>query len=167
MDFQTHLMDYVAIYGAVIATAVAVWDVIKWKKDRAHITLSCYLAKMVGNMVVPSGGRLYDGTSDEEDRRRERFIVFDMTNTGGIPITVRSLGGKETNGELFVISGLALPQTMQPHASISVHVPLDGTTESIREFHVVDEIGTEWCCKARTFQKFQKQLAEYRRTTGH
>lgn len=166
MEFPMTLMDYVAIYGSVVATAVAALNFIKWKKDRAHVALSCYLAKMVGNMVVPSGGRLYNGTSDEEDLRRPRFIVYDIKNTGGTPITVRSLGGKETDGKLFVISGssLALPQTIQPHAPIVIPVPLDETPESIREFYVTDDIGREWRCKACIFQK---QLAEYRRKMGN
>lgn len=164
MEFPMTFMNYVAIYGAVVATAVAALNFIKWKKNRAHVALSCYLAKMVSNMVVPSGGRLYNGTSEEEDLRRPRFIVYDIKNTGGTPITVRSLGGKETDGKLFVISGMALPQTIQPHASIVIRVPLDETPESIREFYVKDDIGREWSCKACSFQK---QLAEYRRKMGN
>jgi hypothetical protein len=165
-DFTMILTDYVAVYGAVVATAVAVWDVFKWKKGRTNITLSCYLAKMVGNMVVPSGGRLYDGTSDEEDQRRKRFVVYKIKNTGGTSITVLSLGGKDKDGKPFVVSGsnLPLPQTVQAHASVSIYVPLDGTSESIREFCVTDDLDTEWCCKAGTFQK---QLAEYRWTMGN
>jgi hypothetical protein len=165
MEFPMTFMDYVATYGAAVATAVAALDFIKWKKHRAHVTLSCYLAKMVNNMIVPSGGRLCDGTSDEEDRRRKRFIAYKIKNTGGTPITVQSLGGKEKDGKLFVISGcnLSLPQTIQPHNSIVISVPLDEEPELIREFYVRDAIGKEWHCKA---QKFQKQLAEYREKMG-
>jgi hypothetical protein len=160
------LMNYVAIYGAVIATGVAIWDIIKWKKDRAHIKLTCYLAKMVGNMVLPSGGRLCDGTSDEEDRRQSRFIAYDIKNTGGVPITLRSLGGKEDDGKLFVVCGsnLPLPQTIRPHESNIIPVPLGEKPESIRKFYIMDAIGKEWYCKA---YKFQKQLSEYRRTVGN
>jgi len=153
-------MDYVAIYGATVATAVAVLDFLKWRKDQAHITVSCYLGKMVNNMVTPSGGRLYDGTPEEENTRRPRFIVYGIGNTGGTPITIRSLGGKETDGRLFVISGAALPQIIQPHTSAVIRVPLDGVPESIREFHVLDHVGRECRCNAAVFQK---QLAEWRR----
>jgi len=166
MDFPMTFMDYVAIYGAGVATAVAALDFIKWKKDRAHVILSCYLAKMVDNMVVPSGGRICNGTSDEDDRRHDRFIVYAVKNDGGTPITVRSLGGKETDGKLFVISGstLTLPLTIQPNASKEIPVPLGESPESIREFCVTDGIGREWRYKACIFQK---QLAEYRRKMGN
>ncbi len=166
MDFQMRFMDSVAIYGAVVATAVALWDVIKWRKAQAHITLSCYLTKMVDNMVVPSGGRLCNGTSDEEDRQRERFIAYNIKNTGGTAITVQSLASKDKDGQLKVVCGKALnlPQTIQPAVSVTVPVPLDGTEGTIRGFYVRDAIGREWCCKACIFQK---QLAEYRRKMGN
>ncbi len=159
------LMDCVAIYGAVVATAVGVWDFIKWKKERAHITLSCYLGKMVGNMVVPSGGRLYDGTSDDQDLQRQRFIAYNIKNTGGTLITVQSLASKDKDGQQKVICGktLNLPQTIQPGASVTISVPLDGTEGAIRGFYVRDGVGREWRCKARIFQK---QLAEYLRKMG-
>ena len=163
LGFTMTFMDLVAIYGAGVATTVAVWDIVKWRKAQARVTLSCYLAKMVDNMVVPSGARLYNGTSDEQDRQRPRFIAYDIKNTGGTPITTQSLGGRYRDGKLFVISGhtLLLPQTIQTGASLLVPMPLGETPEAIQiqEFHVNDAVGREWRCKALGFQK---QLAAYR-----
>jgi len=121
---------------------------------------------MVDNMVVPSGGRLYDGASQEKDRQRPRFIAYNIKNTGGTPITVQSLGSKDKDGQLKVICGKppTLPQTIQPGSSITMPVPLNGTEGTIREFYVRDAIGREWRCRARSFQK---QLTEYRQKMGN
>ena len=148
-------MNYVAIYGAVIATGVAIWDIIKWKKERANIKLYCYLAKMVSNQVLPSGGQLDDGTSEEQDSQRKRFIAYKINNTGGTVITVQSIGSEDRDGQLKVVCGKALnlPQTIQPGASIIIPVPLDGTEATVRRFYVRDAIGREWNCKTRKFQK--------------
>ncbi len=161
LRFPMKFTEGVAIYAAIVATIVAVWDVIKWRRGQAQVTLSCYLAKKVDNIVMPSGGRLCDGVPDEMDRTLPRFIVYDIKNSGGTPITIRSLGGKETDGKHFFISGnLLLPQTIQPGASLTVlDVPLGDTPEAIWQFSVTDAIGREWCCTARSFQK---QLKVYR-----
>lgn len=42
-----NIMDWVAIYGAVVATAVAALDFIKWKKDRANVTVHKMVAVSV------------------------------------------------------------------------------------------------------------------------
>ena len=160
LRFPMKFTEGVAIYAAIVATIVAVWDVIKWRKGQAQVTLSCYLAKKVDKMVIPSGGRICDVAPDEMDRILPRFIMYNIKNSGGTPITIRSLGGKETDGKHFVISGnLLLPQTIQPGDSLSVHVPLGDTPEAICQFSVTDAIGREWCCTASSFQK---QLKVYR-----
>ena len=162
LRFPMKFTEGVAIYAAIVATIVAVWDVIKWRKGRAQVTLSCYLAKKVDNMVIPSGGRLCDGAPDEMDRILPRFIMYDIKNSGGTPITIRSLGGKGTDGKPFVVIGgdVLLPHTIKPGDSLPVpDVPLGDTPEAISQFYVTDAIGRKWCCTARSFQK---QLKVYR-----
>ena len=150
------------IYTAIVATIVAMIVFIKWRKGQARVTLSCILAKKVDNIVMPSGGRLLEDSPDEMDRTLPRFILYDIKNSGGIPITIQSLGGKETDGKLFVVicGDVLLPHTIQPGDSLPVpDVPLGDTPEAISQFYVTDAIGRKWCCTARSFQK---QLKVYR-----
>lgn len=67
----------IAVYAAVVATAVAVWDVVKWKMQGPNLEVE-----------VQSGMKLYGaGVPDERE-----FIVMRVTNRGDRPTTITNMG---------------------------------------------------------------------------
>lgn len=67
----------IAVYAAVVATAVAIWDVVKWKMQGPNL-----------DVEVQSGMKLY-GTGASDDRE---FIVMRVTNRGDRPTTITNMG---------------------------------------------------------------------------
>ena len=66
-----------AVYAAVVATAVAVWDVVKWKMQGPNLEIE-----------VQSGMKLYGGGATDE----REFIVMRVTNRGDRPTTITNMG---------------------------------------------------------------------------
>ena len=73
--------DWLAIYGALLGTALAAWDVAKYLQERAKLRLSCYLAEeytpgvdyVPGEVVVviPFGSKLGEAAKKPEEVRQE------------------------------------------------------------------------------------------------
>ena len=66
-----------AVYAAVVATAVAIWDVAKWKMQGPNLEVE-----------VQSGMKLYGGAVTDE----RVFIVMRVTNRGDRPTTITNMG---------------------------------------------------------------------------
>ena len=67
----------IAVYAAVVATAVAVWDVIKWKMQGPNLEVE-----------VQSRMKLYGGAVPDD----REFIVMRVTNRGDRPTTITNMG---------------------------------------------------------------------------
>lgn len=67
----------VAVYAAIVATAVAVWDVVKWKMQGPNLEVE-----------VQSGMKLYGGGVPDD----REFIVMRVTNRGDRPTTITNMG---------------------------------------------------------------------------
>jgi hypothetical protein len=66
----------ISVYAAVVATAVAVWDVVKWKMQGPNLEVE-----------VQSGMKLYgNGAPDEND-----YVVMRVTNRGDRPTTITNM----------------------------------------------------------------------------
>lgn len=67
----------IAVYAAVVATSVAIWDVVKWKMQGPNL-----------DVEVHAGMRLYAGGAPDE----REFIVMRVTNRGDRPTTITNMG---------------------------------------------------------------------------
>jgi len=151
-------MDLLALYGAIVATSVAAWDIVKWRAERPRLKVDCYLAKMVGNMCVPSGGTVYLGQNEtpEEDARRPRFVAYNIQNHGGVPIAIHNIGGRFNDGQHFMhVPGvIKLPHTLAPGESVLVPTPPDDLAlNTVSEFSVTDGLGRRWTCSPNVVRR--------------
>lgn len=102
--------DLVAWWGAVIATLILVWDIIKWKKTGTKLRLS-----------VSSGMKVANDPELEEDD----FIMIIVTNVGDRPTTITQVALKFYNNrwrnlinrptQQFIIPTFALKEKPLPH----------------------------------------------------
>ena len=67
----------IAVYAAIVATAVAIWDVVKWKMQGPNLQVE-----------VQSGMKIYGGRVPDE----REFIVMRVTNRGDRPTTITNMG---------------------------------------------------------------------------
>ena len=91
--------DLLAIYGALLATGLAVWDVFKFVHERAKLRVSCYIAEE----FTPGVGRT-----------ASNLLAYSIANVGGRPVVVTTIGGELVSGKFFMILQNALPKTLQP-----------------------------------------------------
>ncbi len=71
-------IDPVAIYAAIVATFVLVWDAIKWWSRGPRLQ-----GWARPNMIF-AGGRGFE--------RDTKYVIFDVANTGSTPTTITTIG---------------------------------------------------------------------------
>ena len=140
--------DWLALYGAVLSTLVAFWQGLQWWFERSRIYVSCYLAKKADDAVLASGANLViDGGAPPRgwlpDHLLKRFIAFDVKNTGGKPVVVKSVGGHLKTGRLIMgIEGpVALPHTLEPGNSVLLMLALPVDLGTIMSLDHVKDLG--------------------------
>jgi hypothetical protein len=97
---QTILTILVAGYGAVVATAVGVWNIYRSVTDRGRLKV----AVTRGNAFAAGVGRTF-----------KEKLWYQVTNVGRQPIWLTQVGGGYRNGEHFSIDMPAgLPMKLEP-----------------------------------------------------
>ena len=95
-----HQTILVAVYGAVVATAVAVWNIYRGITDRGRLRVSVTRA----NVFAPGVG---DVAKDK--------VWYKVTNVGRQPIWLTQIGGDTKNREHFFIDvPQQLPKKLEP-----------------------------------------------------
>ena len=73
-------IDPVAIYAALVATTILIWDVVKWLRSGPRLKV-----RANSNMII---------LNDPDPRRHGKtFISVMVTNVGSSPTTITNLGG--------------------------------------------------------------------------
>ena len=132
--------DFLAIYGSLLATALAGWDVAKYVLERRRLSVYCYVAQI----VTP-------GVGIEADN----LLAYRIANTGGKPIVVTTLGGKLRRGNYFlnIRPSVPLPLTLQPGEAITATGPMPENMEDVTCFVVHDALGKEWKASTATVRE--------------
>lgn len=128
------ITDVLAGYGALLATAIAGWEVAKYfLYERPRLRLTVYAAEM----VVPGSGA-----------HVRNLLTYNIANTGGRAMVVTTLGGSLRSGTHFLITdvGLRVPQTLQPEESTSFTITMSDMPplDQILDFSVHDAVGRRW-----------------------
>jgi len=139
--------SWLAVYGAVLSTAVAAWQAVQWWLDRTRVHVSCYLAKRVGNAVLASSHKVVmEGTPPPgwlPDHLTKRFIAVSVRNTGGQPVVVKTVGGRMSDDTGFVglDSPVPLPHVLPPGDSVLLAVPLFVAPGRVMDLEHLKEVG--------------------------
>ena len=101
-DHQTIL---VAVYGAIVATAVAVWNIYRGITDRGQLQVMATRA----DAVSPGLGNIW------KDK-----LWYKVTNVGRQPIYLTHIGGGYAEGKHFIIATTEeLPKELEPGESFN------------------------------------------------
>ncbi len=114
-------IDYVAWWGAVVATLVFLWDVAKWFKSGPKIRQRIQLNTFYPDSKVLSVEKLENGESKE----LAAYCHDELVNTGTLPTTIMGISATHTyDGKIGQISfdnqrfiphyGKALPYVLPP-----------------------------------------------------
>lgn len=115
-------LDPIAVYAAIIATLVLIWDIVKWASTRARLRVRVKYDMETFNL----GPRKLQG---------KKFVLVTVTNVGSKPTTVQMLGlGSYANW-------LAKLIVKRSRASVIIQPILDARMQSLP--HRLDH-GDEW-----------------------
>ncbi len=81
----------VAWWGAIIATIVLIWDVIKWHRNTARVRVTTKINVFYDDgeiMAIP-------GASDGPSGRLKEYIHVEVINVGTLPTTIMSIMAKK------------------------------------------------------------------------
>jgi len=132
--------DVLAIYGAILATALGAWDIAKYAFERRRLRVTCYVA----NLYTPGVGVT----------ARNR-IAYSIANTGGKPMVITTLGGALRSGRnfMFLPEDVHLPFTLQPGESVAVPGPMPEDINDVKHFLVHDALGKGWRSSTKIVKK--------------
>src|SRR5215467_13559957 len=89
--------DFLAIWGALLATGNVVWTVFRDRGDRGKIRLTAMVGKIVGGPAI---------LEDKKD-----YVLLTITNIGKRPIKITHVGGRFRRGTQHRSNFLAVGQT--------------------------------------------------------
>lgn len=129
-----------AVYGAVLATLVLVWDIIKFRRDKPRLKVQAGHHMLVG-----------EGTTEHK-------LGINMSNVGKGKITIVASGFKFLpplpNGNMATIYDVGLPKELdegQSHTSYAQ--PLQIPEHQVVYAWVHDATGREWLSKKWPFRR--------------
>lgn len=141
------LKDWVAVYGAVLSTLVAAWNVYLYFTDKGKLKVKCYLADIVGDGEVV----------------KSNVLTYSVTNVGKKPIYVSTIGGKykdSAGGKYFLINMRRIPPIkLEPGEYFSDYThDLSVLTDNLESLHAIDTIGRVYNANKREVQKLIEQV---------
>ena len=92
--FKEAIVNYTVIvtwWGAIIATIVLIWDVIKWHRNTARVRITTKINVFHNDreiMAIPV-------TSDGPSGRLKEYIHVEVINVGTLPTTIMSIMAKK------------------------------------------------------------------------
>ena len=110
------ITDMLAIYGAIVSTWVAAWNVYKYYwHEHPRLRVRAYVARTRVRFLSRTGWAiLYDG--EQEENLNPPFLAFEITNIGGRDIIVTEVVGGYRTGPTFRVHNddVKYPQKLAP-----------------------------------------------------
>jgi hypothetical protein len=103
----------IAVYGAVLATLVFIWNVCRWWRDQGRLKVHCFIGRRFNGGYLP--------VDDSTSLTVPTHLIYTVTNIGTRPIAVRLLGGSHRKWDGwrpkswdFGTPSNEVPTTLQP-----------------------------------------------------
>lgn len=125
MEFDT---DIAAWWGAVVATIVLVWDVVKWSRDRPRIQVGARMPVVYWNSERIE---ITDAGSDDFSQLKS-YCHIEIINKGNMPATIVSVccsnksgknGVKHSSHDIVIHDGNKLPHVLGAGQVWSCRIP--------------------------------------------
>ena len=137
---------YIAFYGAILSTALFLWNIYLHFTDKGKLKVQCYIAF------------LYNGKSNSEKLNNKNIkLCYNITNIGKKPITVEQVGLEVDYGEKRAyISSVSktIPVFLNPGGSCKEYTDHhDSLHLKIKSVWAKDSLGKMYKLKKRDLKK--------------
>lgn len=134
---------FLAIWGAIISTITATWNIIQGLQNKRRLTLEVF----IGHMSCGDPEKLY--------------ICFIITNIGRRPIYITGIYGIDSRNKGIFIVPRGLPKMLKEsenHFEFSDDFSI--FDKDIKEIYVLDSTKKKWKLKKKALKKFIKEGKE-------
>lgn len=138
------IADWLGIYGAILATGLAVFEVFKYIRERPCLKVRTYFAGLTITFVVP--GRTVRYRSESVPTGNDPFLAFRITNPRGVPNNLVRVGGTLRDGDEFELTydPVTLPRRLEPGDSVDFAGDPNVVSGDLSYLAVWDTSGRKW-----------------------
>jgi hypothetical protein len=145
-----------AIYGAVLASALALWEIYKYGQDRPRLRVKAWIAEFRIRFVVH--GESVERKDEFLETGNPPFLAVEIANVHRLPVVVARVGGIQGGVDFSIkYPPVELPQTLEPDAVMQVAGPSSLADESLESLGVWDLTGRRWLLGRRQIRALKKQ----------
>lgn len=150
MKIEIKFTEVLAIWAAIVSTAVMVWNFVRGRRDRGRLKVR------IEHAVIPGDGR--------------RWLGFTATNVGRRPISAKSWGAKENHGGWFTLHRFDgnLPKKLEEGEDITDLVMLDHdlsvALRNSTKFCVRDSRDRRWKARRKNLKDIKRSLMDAERS---
>ncbi|MBN8584072.1 MAG: hypothetical protein J0M37_03190 [Ignavibacteria bacterium] len=143
MDFTFFL----AIYGALLSTLIAFWNVYIYSKDKGNLKVDCSFTYEIGYLA-----------------RNEIHLSFTITNIGRRDVVVKGLAGTSKNKKKFLLfagmNNTKLPKTLKPGEYVIEQIfnYKDLFSNKINTIYVYDSLGNEYFVPKKDIKNIETEF---------
>jgi hypothetical protein len=153
------LADWLAFYGAGLATALAGWEIYKYRQERPQLRVEALIAGLSIRFVVP--GESVEWKDQFLQGGNPPFLAVKIANVGRHPVVVARVGGTQGGVDFSIkYPPVELPQTLEPNAVMQVAGPPTLVDDSLERLGVWDPTGRKWLLSRKQLNVLKKQARE-------
>jgi hypothetical protein len=112
--------DFAAIYGVVLSSLLAVWQVRQARSDRPRLRLHCslsYMHQLHGQRILVTED---DGRPEALPENASLFVSWKITNLSRSPCHVSSVGWTSGRRTYSLGQGMHLPAYLKPNQQLEI-----------------------------------------------
>lgn len=154
MDFT----DFLAVWGALLATLSIIWNVVRDLRDRADVRLSA----MIGYLVEPPPiGRPLTFRAAVEKKDATHLMVS-ITNHGRRSVLITKLFFQhEGDSGMYAALAQTLPRMLRENEfTVEYTNELDVLRHKLKRVYAVDSTGREWDLEKTLLDKLRQRVVE-------
>jgi hypothetical protein len=161
-----NLTAFLAVWGAVVSTCVALWTIRKDSRDKPKIKLTATL-RCIG--VRDGDGATYMANPELniEGMGDKLFVVMSVTNIGRRKMRWNGWGGKykrPVNGKKnFLVSARFLPKSLDEQEHLDEWTDLDKqfVDGNVKSLYIWDVAGKKWFISRKDLQRLETDIKRF------
>jgi hypothetical protein len=165
------LTEFLAAWGAILATLGFGWNLYRDLLDRASLQVSATVRRIA---FSTTGQPFAVGHDVPVDATRQLFVVMTVVNVGRRPVMWKGWGGKyrkrENNRDGFVVIPEHLPKMLQEgemHSEVTtLDAGLSPVHANVRKLYMWDSSGRQYSLSRRRMRRLRQEAREATRDAG-
>jgi len=161
----SRIEDWIGLYGALMATGVAIWDLYKYRHEQPRLNVRCSVAELTVRFFPIEGETAGVETEGEGlPTGQPHFLAYRVTNVGGRPIIVADVGGTYHGGTKFRVRypPVELPKRLEAGEFLELATDLRIVGKNLASLAAWDSVGKAWKVSWLELRRLKKAVEAVR-----